>query len=153
MGRCKELLDTYEGKRLHILWSGGIDTTALLVGFLKVATQEQWRDRLSVHYCARSLDEHPRFYERYIKPLPRHELIQGHVLVRALFTLEHADSYVASIRAKRGAAAAVQYGTRHANTVCHRMMRPCASPLFNLQIVNGLPTNCSVRSPVSIAMA
>lgn len=75
--RCKELLNTHQ--RLHLLWSGGIDTTTMIVGFLKFAKAEDWEDRLSVHYCASSKEEHPRFFERYIRSLPQHEEIKGHL--------------------------------------------------------------------------
>ena len=76
-GRCRDLMKRYD--RLHILWSGGIDTTAVVVGFLKTATPEDWATKLSVHYCPRSKDEHPRFFERFVAPLPRHGEIRGHV--------------------------------------------------------------------------
>jgi hypothetical protein len=76
-GRCRELLAAHE--RLHLLWSGGIDTTAVLAGFLRVATADDWRRKLSVHYCPRSLAEHPRFFERHIRPLPHHAPIEGHL--------------------------------------------------------------------------
>ena len=75
--RCRELLATHE--RLHLLWSGGIDTTAVLAGFLRVATADDWRRKLSVHYCPRSRTEHPRFFERFVVPLPNHAPIEGHL--------------------------------------------------------------------------
>ena len=75
--RCLSLLARH--RRLHLLWSGGIDTTAMVVGFLQVATREDWTSRLSVHYCRRSVRENPRFFERHIRPLPQHSAIEGHV--------------------------------------------------------------------------
>ena len=33
---------------MHILWSGGIDTTAVVVGFLRTAKPEDWATKLSV---------------------------------------------------------------------------------------------------------
>ena len=75
--RCRELLSKHD--RLHLLWSGGIDTTAVIVGFLRVATDEDWQTKLSVHYCPRSISEHPEFFERFIQPLPHHSPIDGHL--------------------------------------------------------------------------
>eukprot|EP01045_Picozoa_sp_COSAG04_P006192 COSAG04_NODE_301_length_17421_cov_23.392045_2_plen_333_part_00 len=76
LGRCRALLSTHE--RLRLLWSGGIDTTAMVVGFLRVATPADWEGRLSVHYCPRSITEHPQFFENFIQKLPQHELIDDH---------------------------------------------------------------------------
>jgi hypothetical protein len=52
LGRTRQLLQSHP--RLHIMWSGGIDTTVVLVSFLRVATPDDWATRLSVHYCPRS---------------------------------------------------------------------------------------------------
>eukprot|EP00658_Telonema_sp_P-2_P078923 TRINITY_DN750_c0_g1_i7.p2 TRINITY_DN750_c0_g1~~TRINITY_DN750_c0_g1_i7.p2 ORF type:complete len:236 (-),score=44.39 TRINITY_DN750_c0_g1_i7:531-1238(-) len=75
--RCRELLQQHH--RLHLLWSGGIDTTAMLIGFFKVAAPQDWQARLSVHYCPRSVRENPRFFYQYISKLPQHGKIEGHV--------------------------------------------------------------------------
>ena len=75
--RCRELLSKHD--RLHLLWSGGIDTTAVIVGFLRVATSDDWQTKLSVHYCPRSIPENPTFFEKFIQPLPHHFPIDGHL--------------------------------------------------------------------------
>ena len=92
--RCRALLDAHE--RLHLLWSGGIDTTAVLVAFLREATADEWATKLSVHYCPRSLAEHPAFFASHIAPLPRHAPIDGHLRdfvdgTRVVVTGEPAD--------------------------------------------------------------
>ena len=62
---------------LQILWSGGIDTTAVICAFLQVATDEE-KKHLLVRYCARSKEEYPLFFESFIPQLPSQE-IEGHV--------------------------------------------------------------------------
>jgi len=77
-----ELSKTDEQKDIHILWSGGIDTTASVCSFLRVTERPEWqeyRDRLVITYCERSKNENPRFYEQFIKNKLRELPIQGHV--------------------------------------------------------------------------
>lgn len=50
----------------HILWSGGIDSTAILVSLFKIADKEIL-DQLVVVCNQSSIDENPYFYNQYIK--------------------------------------------------------------------------------------
>jgi len=69
--RVTELLAKHS--RLHVLWSGGIDTTAVLVAFFRTVGVDRasWeRAGLSVHYGPRAVQEHPKFFQRYVSQLP-----------------------------------------------------------------------------------
>lgn len=50
----------------HILWSGGIDSTAILISVLKTGNKEIL-DQLVVVCNQASIEENPYFYNRYIK--------------------------------------------------------------------------------------
>jgi len=85
---CRSLPEVFERRvasllarkvRLHVLWSGGIDTTAIVVAFARAVglDAEAWRRAgLSIHYGQTAVKEHPRFFETVISKLP-HESIQG----------------------------------------------------------------------------
>mmetsp|Transcript_45650 Transcript_45650/g.108698 ORF Transcript_45650/g.108698 Transcript_45650/m.108698 type:complete len:546 (+) Transcript_45650:75-1712(+) len=99
--RCTDLLLRHN--RLHILWSGGVDSTAVLVAFLRVASPKDWASRLSVHYDSHSLVENPEFFERFVKPLPLHMALEGHVRdfidgSRTVVTGDPADMLFGTIR-------------------------------------------------------
>ena len=66
--RAKELLASAEklGIEIYILYSGGIDSTCLLVSLLKHATPEQ-KKHLIVLLSHESIIENPRFYEEHIR--------------------------------------------------------------------------------------
>jgi len=63
---------------LYILWSGGIDTTAVVIAFFmymdelekKMGSHSQAfnniTNRIVIAYCDRSINEYPLFYEKYI---------------------------------------------------------------------------------------
>jgi len=76
--RANQILHTYPNQEIQILWSGGIDTTAVVVAFLKI-TGIMERERLKIRYCSRSVQEYPLFFERFIKNEFKHEVIHGHV--------------------------------------------------------------------------
>jgi hypothetical protein len=80
---ARELLDMAKAKdtELHVLWSGGIDTTAAVAAFLRVTEESRGeRQRLIIRYCPRSVGEYPAFWEEVIRTsFPRHEVIMGHV--------------------------------------------------------------------------
>jgi hypothetical protein len=67
-GRARELLESAErlGVRLYVLYSGGIDSTCLLVSLLKQATPAQ-RGNIVVLLSHESISENPRFYEDHIR--------------------------------------------------------------------------------------
>lgn len=65
--RAAEILASAEARDcdIHVMWSGGIDSTLILVTFLKIATPEQLR-RLVVLLSEDSIAEAPDFYARFI---------------------------------------------------------------------------------------
>ena len=80
--RVKTLLDS--GKTLNLCWSGGIDSTSMLVAFLKHATNI---DQLRVCYCTYTLYENRDFFEYLTKNYPALEMldISGDVYLDTVF--------------------------------------------------------------------
>lgn len=69
--RASELLATAKERcvRLVVLWSGGIDSTAVVVAFLSVMRDAPAeRRRLHVRFAPRSVAENPRFYHEVLVP-------------------------------------------------------------------------------------
>jgi hypothetical protein len=66
--RASELLQRMSalGCRMHVFWSGGIDSTLVLVSLLKNATAEQ-KEFITVLLSEESLAENPEFYKRHIR--------------------------------------------------------------------------------------
>jgi hypothetical protein len=64
--------------RLQVLWSGGIDTTAVLCAFLQVASDDELQ-HLEVRYCKRSIEEYPYFAMEFLQKFPHIREIPGHV--------------------------------------------------------------------------
>jgi len=66
--RAREILGNAErlGITIYVLYSGGIDSTCLLVSLLKQATPEQKRN-VVVLLSRESIYENPRFYEEHIR--------------------------------------------------------------------------------------
>jgi hypothetical protein len=60
---CKETMQS--GRVPYLAWSGGIDSTTILVSLLKVASQD-FLKKLVVLHNATSIIENPYFYNRYI---------------------------------------------------------------------------------------
>ncbi len=58
-----------EGRLGIIWWSGGIDSTALLVAMIKTSTPDRMR-LVKVGMNQRSIEEYPSFFEKYIKKMP-----------------------------------------------------------------------------------
>jgi len=54
------------GRTPHIMWSGGIDSTAILVSLLKMFSKDL-TEQLIVVCNQASIDENPYFYKQYIK--------------------------------------------------------------------------------------
>ena len=67
--RARQLLDlaAQTGRRIAIMYSGGIDSTLILVSFLKVASVQELRDLTVVLLSEISIRENPRFYHDYVK--------------------------------------------------------------------------------------
>jgi hypothetical protein len=65
---------------LHILWSGGIDTTASITVFLQMTENyPEYRSRMVIRYAGeRSILEYPLFFD-IIRREVAHREIQGHV--------------------------------------------------------------------------
>lgn len=59
--RAKELVDT--GKNITLLWSGGIDSTLMLVSFLKNSVNT---DQITVACNYESIKENPEFYSNHV---------------------------------------------------------------------------------------
>ena len=66
--RGKEILDRAynDVKHIYLLWSGGIDSTAVFVSLLKSIREDQ-KKMLHIVMSPRSIDEYKLFYERYVK--------------------------------------------------------------------------------------
>lgn len=67
--RVQELLRLQErtGVPIGLLYSGGIDSTAVLVSFLKAQPISQLRDRITLYMNVNSINENPTFYRRFIR--------------------------------------------------------------------------------------
>lgn len=65
MGRANELVALVENtdKKIHVLWSGGIDSTAALLCLREVVPA----NKLVVMYTPQSLVEYPGFFEQHIQ--------------------------------------------------------------------------------------
>jgi hypothetical protein len=59
----QQILNSSENKRLYISWSGGIDSTLVLVEFLKIVP----KDRIVVLMNKYSIQEYPQFYKNFIE--------------------------------------------------------------------------------------
>lgn len=56
-----------DGKEIQVLWSGGIDSTLVLISLLKAAEQAGRTDLLEVVLTIDSVQEYPRFFDRFIR--------------------------------------------------------------------------------------
>lgn len=67
--RARELLSLQEscGLPLVLLYSGGIDSTLVLISFAKVLTPAQLRERVHVYMSNDSILENPRFYYEFVR--------------------------------------------------------------------------------------
>lgn len=68
--RTEELynLSVTTGKPLGIMWSGGIDSTLIMVSFLRKYSLADLKQRIKVIISAESKIENPEFYKNYILP-------------------------------------------------------------------------------------
>jgi hypothetical protein len=94
-------LYTQTNSKLNLCWSGGIDSTCMIVGFLKYATN---LSQLRVLYTPYSLYEHKEFYEFLQKNYPEIEYVDlsGTVYIDrqfdGLFISGHgSDEFTASV--------------------------------------------------------
>lgn len=96
--RANQLLDI--GNSIHLMWSGGIDSTAMLVSFLKTGRS---LENLTIALNEDSVREYPQFYQNHIrgkfKLIATEELMQ---LVNQpnfssiMLSAEHADQLFGS---------------------------------------------------------
>ncbi len=77
--RAEELLAL--DKPVQMLWSGGIDSTAALIAFLRVGARPE---QLEVLLTDDSVEEYPLFFERFIRPTLRHRFTERRALSRQL---------------------------------------------------------------------
>ncbi len=66
--RALEVLNSSEkiGAPIYIMYSGGIDSTCVVVSMLKNATEAQ-RKKLTILLSPQSISENPRFYDEHLK--------------------------------------------------------------------------------------
>lgn len=67
--RCVELMNhsIRTNKKLVIMWSGGIDSTTILVSFLTSCSKEDIKNNIIVLLNDLSIEENPQFYHKHIK--------------------------------------------------------------------------------------
>jgi hypothetical protein len=75
--RAKEIWDTSIrlNKPIGIMWSGGIDSTRVMVSFLENFSIAELKDRVKIICSEYSISENPEFYQKYI--VPHFELINS----------------------------------------------------------------------------
>lgn len=78
--RAAELIAT--NKELIVTWSGGIDSTGVLVSLIKAAGANT--DQIKVKFERRSIDENPDFYNNHIKDKLNHEIFTEYFPTRCL---------------------------------------------------------------------
>jgi hypothetical protein len=61
--RVQEIIAAANGRRIAICWSGGLDSTSVLLAFMDALKPAE----ISVVMNQKSIDEYPLFYEKYIK--------------------------------------------------------------------------------------
>lgn len=65
--RCQSLLSTKQDRHWDVMWSGGIDSTVLMVSLLKNLSPAD-RQNVTVYCNLASIYEYPLFYHRHIAP-------------------------------------------------------------------------------------
>lgn len=69
--RAQELIDlSYRiDKPITIFYSGGIDSTLVVVSFMKLLSSDEFKDRVRIALTWDSIQENPNFYQDYIRPM------------------------------------------------------------------------------------
>lgn len=80
MGRGKEVLNLAKsaGKNLYVLWSGGVDSTAVVLSLLENASIDE-RNHIKILYTNSSVDEFPNFHD-YLLAIKNLERIRLNML-------------------------------------------------------------------------
>ena len=99
----KEIVDDAIDTRreIHVLWSGGIDSTTALIAVLKAARANGWVNKVAVTLTVESVQEYPRFFLEHIdgclRALPAKSPIAACIDKGALtVTGEHGDQLFGS---------------------------------------------------------
>jgi len=68
--RAQELVDHSRrmDKPITVMYSGGIDSTCVLVSFMKILGSQELKERVQVALSIESIDENPNFYYDHIRP-------------------------------------------------------------------------------------
>lgn len=68
--RAKQIYDLSVelDKPIGIMWSGGIDSTGIVVSFLRNYSMDDLRKRIKIIMSTQSISENPEFYHRFILP-------------------------------------------------------------------------------------
>ena len=61
-----------EGKPVDIFWSGGVDSTLIVISFLNVCKD---LSQINIVYDKGGIDEYPLFYEKYVKNITQEPII------------------------------------------------------------------------------
>jgi hypothetical protein len=69
--RTKELVDLsrHLDKPITVFYSGGIDSTLVLINFMKYLDREEFQSRIRVALSMESINENANFYYDYVRPL------------------------------------------------------------------------------------
>ena len=78
--RATALINT--GKTLMVTWSGGIDSTGVLVSLIKAAGSNT--DQIKVMFESRAIEENPDFYNNHIKDKLNHEIFTEYFAAKCL---------------------------------------------------------------------
>lgn len=93
-------------KKICLLWSGGIDSTVVLVALIQVAQEENKLDILEVLLSVESINEFPNFFEQIIKDKINYTLYQPPLYpfledkTKIFVTGEHGDQLFGSDKTK-----------------------------------------------------
>ena len=90
---------------LHVLWSGGIDSTLALVSLIDVCRQEEQLHRLKVTLSQESINEYPTFFKDVIEGQINYRLITDTIFESVapsdvIVTGEHGDQLFGSDKLK-----------------------------------------------------
>lgn len=86
--RVQELLKIQNktGRKIGILYSGGIDSTMVVVSFLKALTPKEFKDKITIFLNKDSVNENPQFYYDHLRKVSRFESSEK---LRNLFDGDH----------------------------------------------------------------
>lgn len=67
--RCEEIIkiSNLTNKPIYIFYSGGIDSTTVLVSFMKYLSEKEFQEKITIVMTTNSVYENPSFYYNYIR--------------------------------------------------------------------------------------